>query len=773
MNRNLAHSKNKIGEEEFMSTHLIAVAKRAAEYAKAFDAEEEAYIAGLLHDIGKYGILFQKLLRGSEKKIDHWSQGAYIALEKYGKEGVASAIAIHGHHLGLKQLSEQFLKDINPEKLNDYHPEGLRLSEANTRILEKHFVEDGFSFPEKLSKSVYDCKTDYRVAKMLDVRMLYSALVDADFVETEAHFNASSFGKKEYRKAGIGLEPEKALEKLMKYVDALEKNASSSDVIASVRKYLFRKCLEAGKQPVGIYNLTAPTGSGKTLSMMAFALENAIANDLRRIIIVAPYLSIIEQTADVYRDVFKNCTLSYEEEQFILEDHSMANTMEDDSDEKGDSEINNIRKTKRLLSENWDAPLIITTSVQCLESMFSNRPSACRKLHRLANSVVLFDEIQTLPLDLAIPTISALSHLSNRYGSTVLFSTATQPAFDDLDRFAKKLCVHGWKPKEIVPDTLCLFEKTCEIDIEWPDSPEGVSWSELAQNVIDGDYLQVLLIVNLKKHAYLLFKEFKKRGAASIFHLSTNMCPAHRRRVLAEVKKLQSSGMPCVLVSTQCVEAGVDIDFPVVYRAKAPLDSIAQAAGRCNRNGLFGKGIIKVFEPESAVNSKAFPDASYERATRIAGIVIKSHSHEEVSLKNLDLFRDYYKLLYDFSKPENMKEALQNAIRGMDFEEVSNEYRLIRENAVNVLVPYNKETFNKLRKEAESVLINAKWVREARPYSISIFRPREKDPVYKYLLPAKFKWDKQSENWFIYLNEDHYKDDVGFNPQFETDCIIA
>jgi CRISPR/Cas system-associated endonuclease/helicase Cas3 len=418
-------------------------------------------------------------------------------------------------------------------------------------------------------------------------------------------------------------------------------------------------------------------------------LEHAERNGLKRIILVVPFLSIIEQTAKIYREVFKSFPANY-----VLEHHSLAGLGSEDAREDAEAVS---ERARRLLSENWDAPIIITTNVQLLESLFSNRPSACRKLHNLMESVIMFDEAQTLPQTLAVPTLAALSHLSTTYRSTVLFATATQPAFDTLDHAVRAQVPGGWRPDEAALDHAQLYRGLRRYEVIWPADGETKNWAELAAELRVEE--QVLCVVNLKRHAQALLEELQ--NDASIFHLSTNLCAVHRRAVLDEVRDRLAHQLPCRLISTQCIEAGVDVDFPVVYRSLAPLDAIAQAAGRCNREGRLtdatGKsrlGQVRVFEPE--VNGdyrKRYPTRAYFQATEVTRSMLLSKKHSGfagLDLNDPQIFREYYRALYDLSKPETQNTELISAITNADFVRVAQEYRLIDQSAIQVLVPYAK-----------------------------------------------------------------------------------
>ncbi|MEI9479738.1 MAG: CRISPR-associated helicase Cas3', partial [Deltaproteobacteria bacterium] len=630
--------------------------------------------------------------------------------------------------------------------------------------------QDGISLPTKadIPESLYGGLDKFHAASMLDIRMLFSALVDADFIETEAHFNPAQDGSRSYRRSGPDLSADTASEILSTYLEKLALTSNSSMEVRQVRQDLLTACFKAASQPTGLFTLTAPTGAGKTLSMLAFAVKHAELNKLRRIITVIPYLSIIEQTALEYRKVFSSRTKGMGFPDYILEDHSLASAtrprMEDDGNDN-DMEVEALR-SRRLLAENWDAPIIVTTTVQLLESLFANRSSACRKLHRLAQSVILFDEVQTLPVTLAIPTLATISRLVERYGASVVFSTATQPAFSHLDSQIRKYCPSGWSPQEIAPKELRLFEHLKRTEVVWPENFNmTLEWTELAERI--GELDQVLCIVNLKKHALLVYDELERAGAEGLFHLSTNMCPAHRRDVLETVRQRLKEGASCKLVSTQCVEAGVDLDFPVVFRAWAPLDSMAQAAGRCNRHGLGETGQVHVFIPQE----EGYPDGAYEQAASVARIVLNRHAPENLVLDNPRLFQEYFHELYSVANLE--KKDLKNAIERQDFSAVASLYRIISNDAINVLTPYRMDRFVELKKEVRETGLTASWISRARDYSVGLFRPKIDLPVQMFLEPVRVGFKSKSEDWFIYLECEHYSDQKGLTPPQQIDCLIA
>jgi len=369
--------------------------------------------------------------------------------------------------------------------------------------------------------------------------MRISALTDADYLVTEAHFNGTQDGMV-YRPASARLNPDIFLAKLLQYKGRLEQDLIASPEVLAMRQALFSACLEAGTAPQGAFTLTAPTGTGKTLSTLAFALRHAMQHKLRRVIVVLPFLSLIEQTVRVYRDVVGELG-----NECVLEDHSLVEYASDGQ--------------AKLLSENWDAPLIVTTTVKFFEGLFANRSTACRRLHNIANSVIVFDEAQTMPPSLAVPTLAAVTELCASYGCSAVFATATQPAFESLVTHMKDVCAATWSPVEIVPVILDLPRRAERVEIRWPSGP--MAWSEVAVNMSESH--QSLAIVNTRRHAKALYSIVNTlRESHTSFHLSTDMCPEHRLDTLAAVRQRLSSGLPCYLVSTQCIEAGVDLDFP-------------------------------------------------------------------------------------------------------------------------------------------------------------------------------------------------------------------
>lgn len=757
-----AHSENEVGNWHLLKAHLSSVSKLAGEFAGDWLGREEAELAGLLHDLGKYGDRFQRRLQGKERGLDHWSQGAWLAAAEY--QGLSAALAIQGHHIGLQKPQAD---EMNPAELAEYHPWNLCLSDEDLVRLLKRFQSDGLSV-EAVKKPVV-AQGFERLDSMLDIRRVFSALVDADFLDTEAHFAGNEAGKC-YRPASPELQPTKALHIVEDHLQQLNQGKQhandTDDELLYLREDLKTTCLQAAEQATGLFTLTAPTGSGKTLSMLAFALKHAAQNNLRRVIMVIPYLSIIEQTARVYRELFEPHFGEY----YVLEHHSLAgissNATKQDGDDNAPQDEDGERR-RRLQAENWDAPLVITTSVQALESLFANRPAACRKLHRMAESVILFDEVQTLPVNVIVPTLGALSHIANQWRSSVVFATATQPAFEHLADAVKMHSEAGWQPK-LIQSAVTLKPR---VDYQWPEVGEAFTWEAVADQLAQES--QVLCIVNLKRHAQALIASLGAVGVEGVFHLSTNLCAAHRTDVLEAVKQRLANQQPCRLISTQCIEAGVDIDFPAVWRAMGPLDAIIQAAGRCNRHGIRPQlGRVRIFWPED----RSCPPGAYAQATAMTKTLLEEASHN-LDLHNVAVIQQYYQRLYGITDPEKQSSELLTAIKSADFPKVAAEYKIIEQNTINVLVCYAEQVaeFEQLKVAANEHGLKRDWIKQARPYTVNWYRPKQGDAVWHNLLPVnQFKQGRwqTTEDWFI-AKPDHYDAQLGLKLSGSLDVCIA
>ncbi|TWT35607.1 helicase Cas3 [Posidoniimonas corsicana] len=565
-----AHTLPEQGPERWepIESHLRAVSDCATGFAAWLcpnkgGCAEWGRVAGLWHDLGKYSDAFQAMLQEAngfeahlEQKVgrvDHSTAGAKYAKETAGQFSRLLSYVIAGHHAGLAnnaKLSERLDKPIPGWKAH-VEPELLEPPQLGTPGLTVD--RDG------RERFAFQCA--------FFTRMLFSCLIDADRIETE-RFCAPDLAEQRLPPAPLQLHAET----LDAYLDTLGQESESTEVNRH-RQDILKACWAASERQPGLFSLTVPTGGGKTLASLAFALRHAGRHGLRRVVMAIPFTSIIEQTVDVYRRVFDDLG-----EGVVLEHHSNL-----DPDQE--------TRSNRLAAENWDAPLVVTTNVQLFESLFASRTTPCRKLHRLAGSVIILDEAQTLPVHLLQPCLAALRELVADYGCTVVLCTATQPALDHRDEFPIGLT----NVREIIPEPQVLAAAMRRVE---PRILGDVSDDQLVDRL--EKHSAWLAIVNTKAHAADLYHRLAGSDVPpdDLFHLSTLMCAQHRSEKLLEVKKRLKDGQPCRVVSTQLIEAGVDVDFPVVFRAMAGVDSIAQAAGRCNREGrLPGLGELYLFDP--------------------------------------------------------------------------------------------------------------------------------------------------------------------------------
>lgn len=680
-----AHTPGDHGYWDYLDRHLTDVASKARSFGEAFGAADLTYMLGLLHDLGKINPSFQDYLRAQangekHSKVPHAIWGAalvyWLLWKKSGKqeEWKELALPIHGHHAGLGNggILAQDLEIFLSKQGIDALP---LIKEACTELHLPSFAISCLSQP---------CRRE------LFIRMIFSALVDADYLVTERHF-----------------EPERAqqrgqwpcIETLwnrfeVKQEELLHEAAGNPTMVNRVRREVYEACLQATDDLPGIFRLTVPTGGGKTRSSLAFALKHALRYKLRRILVALPYTSIIDQTASVYRDILGA--------ESVLEHHSQI-TVSEDKDENHDPK--SIRF--RLATENWDAPLIVTTTVQLLESLLSNRTSRARKLHRLAKSVIILDEVQTLPVTLLSPTLDVLRALVEDYNVTLVLCTATQPAFDDTP-YLKEF--QGLKIRNIVSDYPRHFQVLKRVTYERREVP--VNWQDLADEIKHHD--QAMVILNTRKDALSLLDALE--DTEGLFHLSTLLCSVHRRKVLDEIKMRLSRNdwlkrVPARLISTQVVEAGVDLDFPVVYRAIGPLDRIVQAAGRCNREGEGPEmGRVVIFEPATG----GMPRGAYRAGLEQAKLILRRHETED--LHDPELYREYFQRL--FSDVNLDAKDIQEYREHLNYPEVAHRYRLIEQDTTPVVVTYNNS--EQILKRWERQPCRETW-RDLQPYLVNIY----------------------------------------------------
>lgn len=722
--------------------HLAEVGKLAERYGEEIGRKEEGGVAGRLHDFGKYSDRFQGVLLGTHHGIDHAVGGAvYLYLRNLRKKNAriryTSVIeSILGHHDGLRSMDE-----LDAMWQAENYAACLTQKEPALSTKEEYLnakkVFGTYHFPEFSAPELPGPAFDYPVEAMLDTRMLFSCLVDADYT-ISALDNDPEYLKKS---VGQALDVEASLQKLSQHMDELRKTSTAKESLNRLREQVFTTCGEMGERcEPGLFRLTAPTGVGKTMAMLHFALRHCQTHGLRRIIVVLPFLTLAEQTEEEYKELIPG----------LLVDHSQKDLPE----------------AARELAARWDAPLVITTSVRFFESLFSDRPPTCRKLHHIANSVVLFDEAQSLPAQLAPATLRAVHRLCERYHCTMLFSTATQPEFGALPPLQKgKEAV--WEPTELLPDHADLYRQMHRVNAAWcleEDTPLADIAEEMAQQS------SVCAIVNLRRHARTLFQQLSEACGGekeSLFLLSTDLCPAHRLEVVETIKKRLKQGRPCRVVATQCIEAGVDLDFDAMYRALAPLEAIIQAAGRCNRNGrLPNGGQLTIFIPDEAGN--LYPGGEYERAANVVKD-LWSKTRRGLDLDDPALIAEYYALLFAGSKEDL---ALKQALTQKNYPAVREAYQLIRQQGIQVIVPWGKpENFQAIAKEALDHGLSGELLRKAAPITVSCF---EREWVEQHATPLYYinrRYGQKTESGYYVLNTGHeryYDSVVGLQIQSET-----
>jgi len=666
-----AHTPNAQGQWHDLVAHLRATAATARAFAERFGAGELAYYAGLCHDLGKFHPQFQQYLQACAMGQRARRQPHAV----FGAQYVAShchllAFVIEGHHGGMRDKI-----DLKTRLQPDPALEEIR-RRAQAELPE---LTQQPSLPTHLPPN------DPLAWEML-TRMLFSCLVDADFLDTEWHFDPN-------RAAQRGQTPNLATLWIQFEANhnALLQNAPDT-LVNRARRAIYEACLDAAQQPPGLFRLTAPTGGGKTRAALGFALRHALTHDLERVIVALPYTSIIDQTARVYREILG--------EDAVLEHHSAL--CWDDADEDA-------LNRQKLLSENWDAPIIVTTFVQLFESLFSNKPSACRKVHRLARSVIVLDEAQTLPVELLAPTTHALQQLVDYFGATVVVCTATQPALEKVS--------FRQPPREIVLQPEQWFNALRRV--EYVIESEPLSRESLAERVAAEP--QIMVVLNARRDAVEVVQALCEAYPAleGVYHLSTLLCPAHRWQALTEIRERLANGLPCRLIATQVVEAGVDLDFPIVMRAMGPLDRIVQAAGRCNREGRRERGRVVIFELQDG----RAPSGVYRTGIDEARIILKE---PDADLHHPETYVRYFNRLFHGVSLD--KNEIQAKRTGFQFERVAYAYRLITQDTRPIVVlRYDEPAIQRLLGEARGRLQHGhlpsvRWYQQIQQYSVSLYQ---------------------------------------------------
>ena len=714
------------GEEQSLYDHVEGVAlqiRRNLTEAGLKQLIPLGELLGRLHDAGKAQPAFQRYIRGeSAAKAPHSAAGALLAtsllykfsvelgLKKLPRTSQLLAYAISGHHRGLYNYAElqNKLEEVDCKDRCKKTAEALTKLTAEIQSWAKEHAEATETSLKELAKQVGATEQ----AQAL-VRLLFSCLVDADFLDTEAFMDEERKGRR--HEATCGYAPLESLrDRLTKHMEGF----STEGKINEARRAFLNQCREHGRTcPKGYYSLFLPTGGGKTLSSMAWALETALNHKAQRIIYVIPYTSIITQTAGIFREIFG--------EENVLEHHSDISF----SGGEASQEAERYERT-RLLAENWDAPIIVTTNVQFFESLFSHKVSRSRKVHSIANSVVVFDEVQMFPTEFLHPMLRLLEDLRWIYGTQLLFCSATLPPFDKdhTSSFKKVNYFHRLSDaiQPIVPEDPELF-KVFDRVIYHLEEKEYTT-KELAKELSQHD--SALCIVNSRRDASQLYHALLEAGKETqdVIHLSRNMCSAHLKERIAEVRQRLKAKIPTIVISTQLIEAGVDIDLPIVYRAMSGLDSIVQAGGRCNREGKRpAPGEVYVFSLSDG--GKAFGAiVQGQNATRFLLDNDKEHTRPRIPLELIKAYYDRYYASIESFDTKDITESLYDEDEAkrwrFDFQQASEDFQLIDNVDRDLFVPYGrgKELLEGLEKH--TLYLNHRTLRELQQYHVSISKWR-------------------------------------------------
>jgi len=696
-----AHSTDRLDRSDWqlLNNHLSTVAKLAAEFAEIFNAAGMAYLAGLLHDLGKYTEEVQRRVAGENIRVEHAIQGARQAIKCFGdKLGALLAYIIAGHHAGLANGRDSETRSSLKERLaRSGTPELLPAWETEIKLPKQCPLPQGFKLhPDATLRT-------FQLAFL--TRMLYSCIVDADFLDTEAFYDAAE-GRPSLRDSGP---PLAALQ--CELNKTLSKFKADSEV-NRLRAGILHHVRDQATLPPGLFSLTVPTGGGKTLTSLAFALDHALvhqpAHGFRRVIYVIPFTSIIEQNAAEFRKAFGGLGKTA-----VLEHHSAF----DDNQLKDQ----NSRDKLRRAAENWDRPIIVTTAVQFFESLFADRSSRCRKLHNIAGSVIILDEAQTLPLKLLRPCVVAIDELARNYQCSIVLCTATQPALNANEDNPSEGFRNGLiNVRELAPEPRNLYQRLERVRV----SRIGEQDNEALTNRLK-ENPQVLCIVNNRRHARTLFDAIRDEPGAR--HLSTFMCARHRSQVLGAIRDdlLPQNNRPCRLISTSLIEAGVDVDFPYVMRAEAGLDSIAQAAGRCNREGRRDRedSLVHIFRADAWP-----PPPELKQFAQAMRLTLGHHIDNPLSL---DAINAYFKELYwqkgdEALDARNILGLVKNGgIDGIPFEALAAQFRMIDNVQHPIIVPFKadgeeKNPVKALLDELRSVAKPGAIARALQPYIVQV-----------------------------------------------------
>ena len=697
-----AHSKPDLDESEWqlLIDHLRETAELAFELGADAGVSELAKTAGMLHDLGKYSKEFQARLRGSNRRVDHATAGAKEIMKLFPNNPFAEVLSycIAGHHTGLPDYGSMadtaengtLLARREKKELKNYDAYKTEIDPKLLTFSPRHLKPARFRTEEK--EKAY---TGFSVAFL--TRMVFSTLVDADWLETERYM------QDEEKPRGQHADISTLAEQFNRFLQRFD---NPQNDLNRKRTETLKHCLALADHEPGFFTLTVPTGGGKTYASMAFALNHAIKHGLKRIIYVIPFTGIIEQNAKVFRDALGDLGPDN-----ILEHHSNFDWDSFGNRKNEDDETNNVTAKLKLAAENWDIPIVVTTNVQFFESLFANKKRSVRKLHNIAKSVIIFDEVQVLPRDYLKPSLLAVQDLVQNYGASAVFCTATQPSLPQFFPAEEKTKIQF---TELAPNPQELFDFYRRVRVENLATQTDEEIIAALQT-----HRQALCIVNTRKHAKGLFAQLDGDGN---FHLSTLMCPKHREETMQEIRQRLADGEPCRVVSTQVMEAGIDLDFPVGYRALAGLDSIIQAAGRVNREGKQASGTMFVFTPKTEF-IKRTPTFIAQTGAVAAG-TLALFADDPTSIQAIEA---YYQQLYTLQGEESFdaRNILGYFDKGtgqpdFDFKTAAENFKFIDDNTVAVIIPYDDEA-KRLIETLKYTTFPATVLRKLQIYTINIY----------------------------------------------------
>lgn len=715
-NKFLAHSENSDGKLHNLNDHLCGVKNCIVPWAISHELAKHLSLAALIHDFGKYLEGFQRYIRGKGPSTPHSRWGAMLAKCLQAEE---VSFAVDGHHAGLpdynKWKDEHTYTDDDAKK---------QLEE----LLYKFMADTGLTQPQLTDLLIqsdggpreWDIRTRY----------IFSCLTDGDWLDTEEHFSPHKTALRVHRSLDV--------EKSIALVDAeLNRLSDQSKPINQLRTQARVQALTKASLPTGFFSLNLPTGLGKTLTSFRWALEHAKANNLERIIVVLPFTNIIDQTANRLKEILGNDS--------VIEHHA-SYTPTIDANERADQH--------KLACENWDAPIILTTTVQFFETLFSNLPGKCRKLHNISKSVVILDEVQTLPKKIVLPSLDMLQDVHHVMNTSFVFCTATMPAFEKRAAFPGISNI-----TELADDPAALFNKTQRVRYSLLNDLQPTDQTRL-QEALKAQTASTLVIANTKRIVLELYKAASSwHGWDAVYHLSTGMCPHHRKRIINEIYSAVKGRSKKILVfSTQLVEAGVDLDFPCVFRELAPLESIIQAAGRCNREGLLPEGIVTLF----CLSERKFPDKFYKTQAEVVSTLLAATPD---CLYTYETFHRYYAQIMGLHV-EHQPVTQQREKR--DFSTTAAMYRVISNNTQPVFVwDYNNDSrklYDTLRAKERAKL----------PLSRDEFRAMQQFSVQVYdtdLFKSTGSWEQAYSGLLIWNGEYNAHTGLHVTPQ-NADGII-